>query len=769
MTRLAAVALLLAACGGSGRPPSPDLPEGMLDEAAGTQIVLVPRSTSGRVWLSLWLDAGSRDADPPELATLAMWTAVSADDVAVRVLPDGIELTLPCRTPALHECLSQLAAAVGQRRLDPERWSAAERRLEDARARIAGDEGRRLDALALEALLGRSIDPLGRAAEPADIEAAEQFLADHAGAGRLLLVAIGDVDARALREAVEVTLGRLPRARRSRAVREAHGARSVRVEVGDREAVAAATLRPSIADGARLARRWLARVEGDVPRARATADTFPVRGGAAVVARVEGREAQRALVEHLAELSEEPALQASDPPPSEDGPRALARWIGVRWASRQREAVRAGLGVAVLLDGGRGDRVGEADPDAALRDAAERELTHVLRATLDPVTLEGTVSADLVDARLPGGAVLRARRLAGAARLSAVVLFEGGAEEEPADEHGVTALLTRLAAEGCDEVSRRELGLTLESLGIETAAILTAEAWGLRVEGPPDRWREVSYLAPRCAGLPYLDTGEVGATRETLMATLTRPEHAGRALVATLLSPAAPGRVAPLGSAHGVDAVSPRVLARARRQRVARVRARLALAGDVAMDDAARILARGAARWDEGAAPELAPWAASTEPMRGGRHPYDRYEAVVAWTTTAPDQGDMAAAAFAQAAARALSGEPGLRALWHEGGTHGGRAFALVGLETSPDALDGLPAHVSRAVGTLGWSEVADVAVADDEERRAWGESSPRRVALALATRSAEPLARDEAIRILEQLASSSPYYVILRPQPRRR
>jgi predicted Zn-dependent peptidase len=767
----APLALALAvACGSSaGRVAPPPMSEGVVDEADGTRIVLVPRDTRERLWLSLWIDAGSRDAESPELPTVALAGALASPEIAVRTLLDGIELSRACRRPALRACLEELAATVGARQLDPDRWSDAQEQRRRARTRTLGDRARQLDSLALEALFGRSVDPvLGQGEAEPSRESAEAFLADHAGPGRLLLVAVGDVGSAELREAVRATLGQIPPARRPRTPRPEVGARAFRLEVGDRDATAAATLRPNIADAARLARRLVARVEADAPGVRSTADVFPVRGGAALIARVEGSRGRAALLDHLAELSEEPPLEASDPPPTEDGPRALAGWVGVRWASGQGSPARGGLGLGVLVDGGRADRVGEADPDAALRATAERQLEATLRSVGAPVPLSGTVSPDGVDARVPGGGRILGRRLPGAARLSAVVLFEGGAVEDTPEVHGITALLARLASESCEELARRELGQTLEALGIDAAWHVQADAWGLRVEGPPTRWREIAYLAPRCAAVPLLERLE--RARQPMMLGLRSSAQLGRAAAASLLSPTAPGRVAPFGSWQGLDAVTPRALARARGQRVARARARIAIAGDVAMDDAARILARGAARWDVGAAPELAPWAPSTEWLRGIRHPEDRHEAVIAWAAESPAATNAAAAAFAAAMGGALSSEPGLRTRWSEGGAQGGRAFALVGVEvTDPDVLDELPARVARASSAVEWDAVAARAVADGEERRAWAESSPRQVAMALAAEPEAPPSRDGAREALRRLAGGPARHVVLRPQPRRR
>ncbi len=686
------------------------------------------------------------------------------------MLPDGIELTRACRREQLAECLLSFSDAIRTRAPEAEAVLDARRRLIRTRRQAAAD-ARRADTLALAALLGQRVDPLGEATDDERTEASvvASFLERHVGLGRLLLVAVGDVDPDALRERVTEVFAGLPRARLQRAPRPTEGERGLRIEVGDDDVVAAAVLRPEVGDAARIGRRLLARLAASHPDAGASADAFPIRGGAALVARVHDREAAPALLDHLAELSEEPAREAPDPPAPEDGPRSLARWIGARWVSRQGDTASGGLGVGVVVAGGRGDRVDEADPDAEVREEAQRELQGVVRTLARGPAIEGRVDADGADARLAGGTHLTARRLPGATRAAAVVLFEGGAAEDAADAHGVTALLAELARTGCDTVARRELGQTLDALGVEATPVLMPSAWGLRVEGPSVRWREIAFLAPRCASVPYLDPALVEQARDALLSVVRRPAMDSRAAAGALLSPSAPGRVAPAGSATAVAGLGMRELRRARADRVAAARARIALAGDEPIELAARTVARGVARWPEGLPAEPGPWLEPTERLAARQHE-GAHEAVIAWLVDASPGADVAARAFARAAAQALTGEPGLEARWHDGGTNGGKAWAMVSLAASPDALDALPAHVARALRTVAhaWGDVAARAAEDASEERAWSASSPRRVAMSLATEPPAPPSGEEAQRMVQRLAESPPYYLIARPQPGR-
>lgn len=788
-----AISALVISCGAP--PRSPLRMDTITGEAAGTELVVLPRSTRGRVWLSLWVDAGARDADPPQVATAAAWIA-APEDVRAHVLPDGIEFARPCRREQLDTCLRSLASAVATRDLAPDALAAVRRKLTDARRRAGADETRRADALALEALLGASADPLGASEDDARVteRAIGAFLRDHVGAGRLLLVAVGDVEPTELRAHVEAIFGAVPPARAARARREWQGRRALRVDVGDSSVLAAATLRPNLADAAHLARALVARVDADVPGSGASADVFPTRGGAAVIGRVRDDEnAARALLDHLAELAEAPSIDRDVPPPPSDVPPERARWIGARWIARQDHEVRGGLGVGAIVAGGRGDRLDATDPDAETRDAARRVLEAQLRTFSEPPPAHGSIDDEGAELSLRNGARLFARRLAGADRVSALVLFEGGAEDDPPSAHGTSALLARAAADGCERVARRELGIVLDALDVRAEPILRASAWGLAVEGPTERWREVAFLATRCASVPHLDAAAVASAKEAVIALAERPRPSALALAARAIAPSAPGRIAPLGSVPELSAIGASELRRARAKKVAGVRARVAVAADAPIPEIARILARGAARWPEGTAPGQEP-PSSARTRRGaarrdspddrphpGRalpvpfsapHPEGRHEAIVAWTIDSAAGGtEVAAAAFARAAARALDAEPGLRVRWHEGRAERGRAWAIVALDPSPDALDALPAHVARALRAVqrSWRELEDEAVREADERRAWAESSPRGVAMLLALGALEPPTPEITRRTLAQLAESPPRFVVLRPELARR
>src|SRR5690606_34722399 len=102
------------ACGAPAAPIDRPSADAIVDEAGGARIGFLPRATDRRLWLSPGIDAGARDADPPQLATVAAWAAAAAP-IEARVLPDGIELARPCARRELEACVRSLADALRAR------------------------------------------------------------------------------------------------------------------------------------------------------------------------------------------------------------------------------------------------------------------------------------------------------------------------------------------------------------------------------------------------------------------------------------------------------------------------------------------------------------------------------------------------------------------------------------------------------------------------------------------------------------------------------
>lgn len=731
-------ALVALGCGPGARPAArPEVPGAVIDEAAGVQLMLLPRPMQGQLWLALFIDAGARDATPVHVAAVAAWSACGPE-ISARVLPDATELALPCTNDTLPACLDSLAAALGTRSVGARALTAAMTRLRSERARALATSGRAADALALEALLGTSVDPFGDGGH-VERGAVEDFLADHYGAGRALLIVIGDIGPSTLRDAVATAFDALRSPRRVRAERP-DPTGGIRVEVGDADATSVATLFATPRAAAHVARRWVARVDS----ATASADVFPLRGGTALIVRGSGPLGP--LVDRLRELREEPFDGAAVRTP--DDPRGLASWHGARWASAGATQV-GGLGVGAVVDGGRGDDIDAEDPDAALRTRAAAELEAELG--WDP-GIDGRIDDARADVRLENGARLIARRIPHTGRVAVAALFEGGAVEETRRQHGLTALLTAMSLEACAERATRELGVHPDTIGLRLTAIVGPDRTGLLFSGPRERWPELVYLAGRCARTSRIEAAHVDIAR----ARLRRPEPRFAAL-AELVSPEAPGRISRLSSRlPGADTAE----VRRWRDRVAvGQRAHYALVGDLPIARAVSRLARIVGRYPAGRAPEPASWGGPPEgPLAFSLG--DTLGAWVVWSTPAEPRVGLAVAHFAEHAARTLARHPGLLPLERRSGLAGGRAWVAVLVGLDEETLARLP----RLVAIDGdWSRMATDAVARERRARAWAAASPERSAVALAS-GHEALEESGVRDLFERLAASPARLVVARP-----
>ncbi len=685
--------LFALAVGCGAHPPAATAPgprEPELDESAGLHLLALPRPTPGRVWLSLWIDAGARDASPPQLATVAAWSA-AGEGVEGRALADAVELSLPCETAALMSCLDRLAHAIRAREVSTPRLTDALRRLRSARGTTGGDALRASDRLALEALLGESIDPLGDASDDTRIDerTLSAFLADHFGRDRALIIAVGDIDADTLRAAAAEAFADVPAARSQRASRAAPSTRA-QVDVGDHDALSAAAIFGPPSHAVTAAQRWVARVGGD-----AGATVFPVRGGTALVVRRRGPFAEglgaaaQDAIDRLREVREElaGAPEAAIPHP-EDQP-SLARWHGARWASGPVTEI-GGLGLGALVDGGRADQLSE-DPE--LPDAARRALAlRTLTDALEHVTpLDGTVDDTQARVELANGVLIRGVRLAGTENVAVTVLFEGGAREETARDHGVTALLALATARACSVLAPRELGASPEALGISMRPHVGPTRFGLTVSGPRARWPRIAYLAARCARVRDVDPGLLEIARVDLP-RLPSWESA----LAEAISADAPGRVAVRPSA--IPAAGVDDLLRWRDRVAVGARTRLGIAGDLPIESAVHRVARIASHYPAGRRAVSSAWDGPPEGLIAATGSGE----AGAWVVrSAPAQANLSGvvAAFAGQTAEAFRSLTPLRVVGERHGIAGGRALVAIFVRGDEASLTELPALVPATAG----------------------------------------------------------------------
>lgn len=721
--RLAFFAIGLVACGGATPPTVTPSAEGaVMDQAAGVDLLLFERPGNGTVWLSLFIDAGARDTDPPQVATVAAWSA--AGELSARTLADAVEFEIACPRGEIERCLGLLASAAGRREVSEEAIAAAIERLRATRGRAGADPRRQSDGLALRALLGEGTDPLGTADDDArvDVAAVSGFLASHFGPSRALLVAVGDVDADALRAGVAEAFADAPSAASMREGR-AEPTEGVRVEVGEADWVSVATLLDSPEAAVVAGRRFVARMDGGEP----SADVFPIRGGYALIVRAAGVPAE--LVVHRArELLVESTPGGMVPP---EEPLALARWHGALWATRG-EAARGGLGVGVLLEGGRGDLLSAEDPDEARRQSAREELEGMLAR--EP-SFEGELTRDGGQITLANGARIAAQRRAGPTAV--IVSFEGGAGEETPREHGHTAHLASVAVRQCARAAVEQLGWDPVTMGLEIWSFVEAERWGLGFSGAAERWAEITYLAGQCA-LPVIEPAVVESERP--------PSDPELAALAAAISPEHPGRVSPRPGRLGTATTAS--LERWGEHVVGGARAHIGLVSDEP-ERAARRLLRNVARWPRGRELEGAPWSPSE--AEGASAESRALGAWIFWSAPAPNTPATRRAVerFLERVMPSLTGA-GIRPTRHVSGVAGGQVWGAWRVQTTEAGLATLPAR-ARAASSSPPPTPSVCAVG----------GRARDEAHALARPPTTEISEEEIVRAIE---GTPPRFVVLRP-----
>jgi hypothetical protein len=459
-------ALLALGCGAAATPakPGPPLGLGIVQRGAGgPDLAVIARPNAPIVQLSLWIDAGARDADPPQLATIAAWLAADAagTDVEARVWPDAVELALQCSASQLDGCLTRLARGLALREAKPAQLAAARQRLVGARRRTAAiDPQRSADRLALQALYGEpmaGLVPLGGAEGDAEVssERIHAFLAQHFGSERALLVGAGALETSTLAKATSAAFAHVPQAQKARDERrETPNPRAgVAVGVDDRPWLSLAIAASDLAEAHSAAAALAERLERDALATDVHGHAFLVRGSALALLRADAREplaAVRAVAHELARLRREGVPSRPAPPSAEDLP-ALVRRLGTHWAAGEpARSTPLAVGVGMMVNGGRGDRVRGDDSDASLgRSWLERaEAAWQDGLALGEPHTTGESDAQSASIALDNGARIELRQRS-AEQVAIAVRFARGANAEPPVLHGRAALLATLTTTAC--------------------------------------------------------------------------------------------------------------------------------------------------------------------------------------------------------------------------------------------------------------------------------------------------------------------------------
>lgn len=798
----ALAAVLVAGCGATAmvaarRVTLPRRPRMETAETpSGARVVVLARQTTGYVHASLWIDAGALDASPPGVATVAAWIAETrvGPSAHAEVGPDGTELALDCDARELEACVGALARGLALRAPAEAEVARARQRLEAARARALGDEGRTADRLALAALLGADASPLGRGDQDAEITATRvaDFLSASYGPTRALVVVAGDVERALAISAISDALAAAPRASTARASRERAGAATdaVAVEVGSRSMVTVAARADSLGQAGDAAEA-LARAGSLARIGEVSAAAFELRAGPVLLVRIAGARrledaARTAALEVERALGSAHEAGARDVAVARDAdePRAAARRAGLAWVAERGPPIVVAspreIALGAVVAGGRGDDLRARDPDARLRDRTLASLVAARDAALAAAhpALTGEISETSASVTAPNGARLEVRRRAGDQRVAIAVRFRGGAASDPASIAGRTALLATAAATGCEGLPADALTERLRLLDARIEPAVDASSWGVAADAPRERFADLAELVLCGALTPALDAGDLARARMALRARLRQPGSldALRALVAPAIAPTAPGTVAPLGTADGVSDASLADVRRALAASRTGVRASVVVIGDVPPRDALDRLAWRVADLERGTEPDpISAASAASSDVLASTDP-ERTRVAVAFRAPSTANGDQARDTLRSAAdalAGALARTPGDAPTASDGDAAGGVAWMAVALDVREDALESLPAAVAAArdalLGSASLTPQLVDARARAERERARLTAEPLYAADSLARELAGPPRSPSTAEALEPLARSvlhaAPVWVVSRPR----
>jgi predicted Zn-dependent peptidase len=742
----------VAACGGTSGGGSSGVvtgPPEIVGNVEGVTLAIVPRATEGWAWVALWIDAGSRDAEPPVLATLAAWAAIDGSEITARVLPDGIELAIGCRTEQIDRCLQQLAGVLERRQLPEGAISAARERIRGARRGAQAEEQRVADRLAIASLVGgeeaRALDPLGSPGELETIGArdAELFLARHWGGRRALAVVVGDADEEAVRASVARHFAGVPDASEARAARSITPHVGAAVEVGDRAVASAAIAVRTRSDGVAIARRALA----ELPEA--SASVFPLRGGEIVLVRGNDPRAVAASLIYAQAIT--PATDAV--PLGQDDVRSIADRLGSSWVARADAiAPEGGLGIGAVVAGGRADRDAE-DPDAPARErtrgelaALATELAASLGGTIEREEVAGTISLESSD-----GARARVRSEA-LGRVAIAVAIESRAESESPRAHGARRLITSLLARCASGEGSVETWVGTESIG-------------LVIESVPERALAAIDRAGRCVRALPLDPRAIELERALRIGAIDL-DDVRRSRAALALAPGAPAMIAFDGTRATIAAIDVRSLERTWRAVACRERVSIGIAGDVDPAIAAQVALLAIRRLPGGC--ERPPVAEridiAAEEMILVRSEDDAVEVLLALRDPTPRRGGRAGA---RAALRALIDAlgSGARAVWADAGAGTEGAWAAIALRADEDTIATLHARLesARRAATSAVGARLDAELARESERRAWSGASAQAIAIRLATGADELPDRDASAAAAAAILAAPARWVFAR------
>ncbi len=769
------VALAAVACVRPQAAPSRALPPASaVDRLRGGATLALPRPTPEVAWLSLWIPVGSRDAQPPQLATAVAWLIADRAGAEARVEPNATEVTLRCDVAGtgIAACVERLGRAITRTDASDTEATGLRERVRTTRLRAAGDPGRRADERALQSLLGRGADgffPLGQARDDALVTApaVAAFLTEHVRVDRSLLVAAGDVQDQALDRAFARfrPRGEAP----ALAPPDAPSLRSgLSVAEDERGNLTFALATPDVQYAAAIAKQIEALYAGASTRV-ARLPSFALLhvrmpAGAAPFARL-----QRATFD-LRRLALE--LPHGVPPPRGDRLPSLAREVGERWIMRgiapRQLAMPWPMGVAVTLRAVPGAASAEPTPARRLElaRAAQDAVSAGEAAALGPI--EGTETDEVADVEVPNGVRIRVQRRPGDRWMGAALQLDAGSRDDPETEHGRGALLATWLSNGCGFAQGRALTAQLNAIDAHAAPVIDADTSGVTMVASVQNWQPALDALLRCAVRPAQTARAIEDARLRLISALTRQQGAlYEAFAARALMGDTPGFVASWGTPRGVSSVSAPALRRLHREAMQGGRLSVMVAVDAAPQEVARFIARRVAQLARGGRPEAAMPGTAAQAVIGEQLDVPALRVVAALRTDGDTRGHVAPGVVAAAFRDALSRRAG-QPVWHGGRGNATLSYGAVALSVTERELPNMEAQTRASLHELAGRSDAwwqtELRSAQLERRSRLSEAEGWAEMVSQTPLSGPSLSKElEAVR---RLLTATPRFAMLRPGP---
>ncbi|MFT3923145.1 MAG: hypothetical protein QM778_11490 [Myxococcales bacterium] len=766
---------LVAACGGAKPRPEvalPAPPPSAVEKLAAGSTLVVVRPTPRVARMSLWFDAGSRDGTPPQLAAASAYWAEEHTGASVRVLPDGTELSLLCDTHGrgVEACVGQLARAFGlsaPSQADCERLRA---KVRQARVRSRGDGTREADELAFEALFGKtaaSLFPLGAEADDAQLDPKniQRFLGEFYRPARALLIAAGDVDQARVSAAFDKAASKQRSGAKPREALALPTQSGLQLRAGKQAWLSFALATPSTqaaaAVGFQMQRLY----------PQALAKITNLRGARVLHLRMPAgerpaRRLQRAVFDLRRLALETAAKQAPRP---EESLENLTRLLGEDWAARGPIAPPPNpwpLGVALVVNT---ESAAPEDLDKKLQTLAKEAQAAITAGERNSLgETRGTLGALAADVTGEQGAEIHVRRRQGDAWMSAVVRFAGGSELDSATRHGRSALLATLMSDSCRFTADASLDARLIELGVSLTPLVSPTHVGLLVTAPSERWSEALDAVLRCALGPSLTSRALDDARLKLLRTLwAEPEPRLASALGHLLTPTAPGSLAPWGSPQTIASVHINEIRRLHAELAVARRLSILAVSDAEVTEVARFIARRVAALAPGeAAPKLAA-PSVPEGVRGELTEEGALRAIVGVRVTERGADPMAARVFADLLGEALAKRA--LVLLHGWGERNSESLSSgVALALQEEALTTLDRSVRDALSEL--QHLPDAAVlarlVKANLERAARSSTARGYARAFFSDEPSDARTDQQLASFRRLSQATPAFFVLRPAP---